>query len=367
MMSKFNRHSSYGMGRLALLGLVVLAGCGESGTQPGVDRLTLAEQAELAVLVDAGAVDVAAEINAVSIDVAEGFAVSGVTEGRSLNAEAIVDFAAAREALSVGDRRGALEAAREERRKLARAVLATGGPEAVLALIERLEDLVEDLGADDDDVFDDPEGLAAKLAALAAEARELYAHGDYVRAAERALLGEQIVRFHRGRRHHPGDIVPERARLAVALAGTAVSLAEHLIATDSVPVRELATIDVATHRNRWLAHARRMLAMAEYALEQGHLLRAVHFAELAHWSALKAVILPGGVTEVELRAMVRVAHRLHAAAVVAVGEDGTELQKLLLARAGRLIERGANMIADGNKRGVVPVWRGAVISRWLMG
>jgi HEPN domain-containing protein len=358
---------SYAAGRLALVGLVALAGCGESGTQPGVDRLTLAQRAELAVLADAGAVDVAAEINAASIDVAESFAISGVSEGRTYNAQAIVDFAAARERLNLGDERGALDAAREARRKLARAVLATGGPDAVLALIERLEDLIEDLGTEDEDVFDDPEGLAAKLTALAAEARELFARGDYVRAAERALFGEQIIRFHRGRRDFPGDILPARARLAVDLAAAAVTLAEHLIATDSVPVRELATIDVTTHRNRWLAHARRMLAMAQHALEQGHLLRAVHFAEHAQWSALKAVILPGGITEAELRAMVRVANRLHAAAVVEVGEDGTELQNLLLARAGRLIARGESMLADGNKRGVVPVWRGAVISRWLIG
>ena len=243
--------------------------------------------------------------------------------------------------------------------------MATSGADGVIALIERIEELAL-ITAEDDDVFDDPEALRARLESLAAEARELLARGDLVAAAERALLGEQIARHHRGRRHHPGDILPDRARLAVSLAGTAVGLAGRLVAADSLPVRQLAPSNVRDHRNRWLAHARRMLAKAEQALATGHFARAVHFAEHAHWSALKAVILPGGITEEELRAMVALAHHLHDQAEIALGDDPTELEQGLFARAGRLIELGESMLADGYKRGVAPVWRGAVISRWLM-
>jgi hypothetical protein len=92
----------------------------------------------------------------------------------------------------------------------------------------------------------------------------------------------------------------------------------------------------------------------------------VHFAWHAHWSALRAVILPGGVTQEEIRAMVALANELHEQAEVAIGDDPTELQEQLLARAGRLIAHGEALIADGHKRGVAPVWRGAVISRWLI-
>ena len=336
-------------GFLALLGLLALAGCAEAGTQVPIDGLTPDEVAELAVVADAASLDVASEVHAAATD-----------------PQATVRFASAREALNVGDRRRALEEAREARRLLAQAVFATGGAEAVEALIERIEDLAAEIGSEDDDVFDVPEALSERLTALAAEARALFDAGEYVRAAERALLGEQIVRHHRGRRHHPGDILPARARLAVALAGTAVQLAERLIAADGIPVRDLGSSNVEDHQNRWLAHAKRMLALAEQALENGHFARAVHFAEHAHWSALKAVILPGGVTEPELRAMVELAHHLYAEAEVALGSDPSELEKRLFERAGRLIERGEILIAEGNKRGVAPVWRGAVISRWLM-
>lgn len=354
-------------GWLTLTLLGALAACADPGTQATLDDLTFEEAAELAVLDETGSLEVAAELHAAANEVDASLGLPRVGEGRLMNAEAVAHFAAARDALAAGDRRRALEEAREARRILARAVLATGGPEAVEALVERLEDLVDDLGTDDDDVFDDPEGLRERVAAIAAEARALFERGEYVRAAERALLGEQIARHHRGRRHHPGDIAPERARLAVALAGTAVSLAERLIAADSVPVRDIGATDVDSHRNRWLAHAHRMLEMAEQALANGHFARAVHFAEHAHWSALKAVILPGGVTEAELRAMAELARRLYAQAEIAVGADPTELEKRLLQRAARLIERGEQLITDGNKRGVAPVWRGAVISRWLIG
>jgi HEPN domain-containing protein len=121
------------------------------------------------------------------------------------------------------------------------------------------------------------------------------------------------------------------------------------------------------HMNRWLVHAHRMLAKAQQALENGHYARAVHFSWHAQWSALRAVILPGGVTEEEISAMVELAHELHDQAEVAIGDDPTELQQALFERAGRLIARGEELIANGHKRGVAPVWRGAVISRWLIG
>ena len=349
----------------ALLGLFALAACDESGTQALLDDLTPEESIELAVLEDPGSLDIALELNSAANDVAASFGGAGVGEGRGFNVQAGVRFAAAGEALRAGDRRRALEEAREARRLLARAIVATSGADGVSALIERIEELAL-ITAEDDDVFHNPEALRARLESLAAEARDLLAGGHLVAAAERALLGEQIARHHRGRRDHPGDVLPDRARLAVSLAGTAVALAERLVAADSMPVRQLGTSNVRDHQNRWLAHARRMLEKAEQALAAGHFVRAVHFAEHAHWSSLKAVILPGGITEVELRAMVVLARHLYDEAEIALGEEPTELEKRLFAQAGRLIERGEKMLADGNKRGVAPIWRGAVISRWLM-
>jgi HEPN domain-containing protein len=153
----------------------------------------------------------------------------------------------------------------------------------------------------------------------------------------------------------------------VALAETAVSLAERLIASQDVPtpVRDAVT-DVANVQNRWLLHAQRMLERAQEALTNGHYARAVHFAQHAHWSALKAVILPGGIMEEELKAMVELADNLYAEAEASLPDEPTELQKLLFERAGRLIELGKTKLGEGNKRGVAALWRASVICAWLM-
>jgi len=352
---------------LALLAVLAVGACDEGGTDPTDAGLSLDDAAELALIEDQGSMDAAVELVGVTADVAASLGDPGFAEGRALNLQARARFQAAFESLRQGNRRQALAEARHARRLVAQALVEAGGAEAVEALIERLEELVATLDVEDDDVFDDPERLKARLEAIAAEARELLEQGNLVAAAERALLGEQFVRFHRGRRDHRGDVDPERARLAVDLARTAVSLAERLVNSDDVPVRDLGSSDVRDHQNRWLAHAHRMLALAERALESGHFARAVHFAYHAHWSALKAVILPGGITEEELDAMLVVANNLFEQAQEAVGEEPTELQERLLALAGRLIERGEQMLEDGYTRGVAPLWRGAVISSWLIG
>jgi hypothetical protein len=351
----------------ALLMALAAAACGEDGLEPLGQNLAIDEAEELVVLEDAGSLEAAVDLTTVTMDVATELGSAGVGEGRVLTAQSAARFNLARGFLLDGNRRRALEEAREARRIAARAIVATGGEDAVLALIEHLEELAHSIDPEDDDVFDDPEALAQKLEALAAQARELLEEGHPVAAAERALLGEQLVRYHRGRRGHRGDILEETARLAVSVAGTSVALADSLVADATTPVRQLGAADVRAHQNRWLRHAHRMLERAQAALDAGHYARAVHFAHHAHWSALKAVILPGGVTQEELDAMVDLATVLFAQAEVAVGDDPTVLQARLLGLAGRSIERGVAMLADGKKRGVVAVWRGTVISRWLIG
>jgi HEPN domain-containing protein len=235
-----------------------------------------------------------------------------------------------------------------------------GGRDAVEALIERIEELGLTTG-EDGDLFDDADAVGDEMGTLADQARDLLARGDSVGAAERALLGEQRARLRRR------DVGPDRARLAVALAETAVSLAERLIASQDVPtpVRDAVT-DVANVQNRWLMHAHRMLERAQQALANGRYARAVHFAQHAHWSALKAVILPGGVTEEELKAMVDLADNLYAEAEASLPDEPTELQKLMFQRAGRLIELGKTKLEEGNKRGVAALWRASVICAWLI-
>ncbi len=347
---------------LCLSAMLSVAACDDSGTDPALDHVTPAEELELAVLADEGSFDVAMTLTSVTNDVAFARGHSGALQARTLSAEAEAAFAQARAAMLAGDHRKALEMSDIARRLVARALIATGGLPTVEDLIERLEDILLTL---DVDVVDDPDALRVELETIIAEAKALLESGDSVGAAARAILGEQRIRFHRGRHHHRGDIAPERARLGVALAGTAVRLAERLINAQIASSDGVS--DQADRQQRWLAHAKKMLERAENALSNGRFARALHFAQHAQWSALKAVILPGGITEQEVRGMVELAQGLHEQARVALGDDPTELQVRLWERAGDLIEIGLRKLEAGHKRGVAALWRAAVISNWLMG
>jgi hypothetical protein len=342
---------------LALIGVLALAACDAVGTGPALDDLTVQEQQELEVLSDPGSFDIALELTETTSDVASDLGHMQALHGRSLNAQARARFAEARAAMLNGDHRAALDAARLARRLVAEALREMGGDAALEALIERIEELA--LGIDEED-FDDPDAVRAELESLAAEARQLLADGDTLAAAARAILAEQRARH----RRHPNPSV-DRVRLAVSLAGTAVSLAERLIAQQSMPVRNSGS-DVADRQNRWLGHARRLLAKSEAALAAGNLRRALHLAQHAQWSALKAVILPGGIQDEELRAMVVLAEDLYGQAVEALGDDPTDLDARLLARTADLIELGIQQLERGHKRGVAALWRAAVISAWLI-
>ena len=350
-------------GLTTLLAVFVLATCGETDfAELQLDDLSPEEQVELEVLTDQGSFEIALELTETSSEVATDRGNVRAADGRSLNAQARAAFNDAQDAMREGDNRRALQAARQARRLVARALRAMGGDAALEALIERIEALA--LTADDD-VFADADLVRAELDRIAEDARRLLADGDTLAAAARAILGEQVARHHRGRRDHP-DIDVDRARLAVSLAGTAVDLAERLIESDAIPPVTDAVTDVADHRNRWLAHAKKLLQRAERALAAGHLRRAVHFAHHAHWSALKAVILPG-VDEEELRAMVEVAENLLEEARAALGDDPTDLELRLFNRAVELLELGIAKLEEGHERGVAAVWRSAVISAWLIG
>ena len=350
-------------GFLALLGVWAVAACGESGAEPLFDDLTAEERTELEVLADEGSFEVALELSEATSDAAFELGDARAPEGRGMNALARVRFEEARSAMLSGEHRRALEAVREARRLVARALRATAGEAALEAVIERIEALA--LTADDD-VFEDADALRAELDAIAADARALLAQGDSVEAAARALLGEQLARLRRWRADRP-DVDVDRARLAVELAGSAVGLAERLVTAESDPAPCAAITDVRCDRNRWLRQAKILLALSERALEAGHLRGAVHLAEHAHWSALKAVLLPGGIQEEEIEAMVELANDLFAQAEAAIGDDATDLRKRLLHRAAELIEIGLAKLEDGQKRGVAALWRAAVICTWLLG
>ncbi len=344
----------------ALLALFAVAACDDVATDPALEELTAAEQLELAVLADEGSYDVATEVAMVSTDLAAEDGNAMATDARALNAQAQVAFAQARSAWLANDHAEALRLSRLARRLVARALIATGGVPAVEDLIERLEDFLATIDAD---VVDDPDAVRAELEAVIAEAKALLEAGDSVEAAARAILGDQRLRHRRGHRDRPFHVGQDRARLEVALAASSIKLATRLIQSDAA-VTDVAVTD---RQNRWLRHAHSMLELAERALGNGNYGRAVHFSHHAQWSALKGVILPGGITEEELKMMAQVAEELLGQARAAVGDDDTEARKRVLNRAVDLFEIGVRRLEAGQVRGVAQLWRSATMSVWLIG
>jgi HEPN domain-containing protein len=156
-------------------------------------------------------------------------------------------------------------------------------------------------------------------------------------------------------RHRPEP--SRRAELAIALAGESIELAERLLEGTEPNAEQL----------RHLEHAKGFLRRAEQALEAGHPVSAIELAEAAQIAALKAVVLPRGVSDEEARAIHDLAKELLEQARAAVGGDATEIERHLLALAHSLFEAGSRQLANGSVRGVVALWKSAALSSFLIG
>jgi hypothetical protein len=148
-----------------------------------------------------------------------------------------------------------------------------------------------------------------------------------------------------------------RVELAVALGGEAVELAARLLATGA-----------DEQQKRLLAEARELQRQAEAALKEGHDGRAVELAHAAGQTALKAVVLPGGVTAQEARMIHELAQSLLRDARAAVAADPTELRRHLLGVAQELFDDGTAHLGGprGSERALVALWKSAAISSWLI-
>ncbi|MDT8342450.1 MAG: hypothetical protein RQ751_13135, partial [Longimicrobiales bacterium] len=280
-------------GRGALLAVFALAGltaaCDDAGpASPFDDEALLAEEdaLALALLND----DLATEAALAMAEVSGPAAMRGgmgpmhrqAAEG--LAAEARLRFQEARAALADGDQTRAAERAREARRLVAQAMVEAGGARALRGAAERMEHL-EDWVRGEMGAYEDAAGLLGELARLRETARRRMQEGNFLDAAAAGVLAEQRHRFrHRWQQMDPADRV-ERAELMVGLAGEAVALAARILEGAGGADAEQA---------RFLALAEEELAQAVAALEGDAPWRAVHLAHLAQWSALKAVVLPGG-------------------------------------------------------------------------
>ena len=148
-----------------------------------------------------------------------------------------------------------------------------------------------------------------------------------------------------------------RAELAVALGGESVELAARLLANGA-----------DEHQKRLLSEARELQRQAEVALKEGHVARAIELADAAGQTALKAVVLPGGITKEEARLIHDVARDLLRDATAAVIKDPTDLKRHLLSVAEQLFREGTEQLdRRGWERALVSLWKSAAISSWLIG
>ncbi|HSG48211.1 MAG TPA: hypothetical protein VLA43_10385 [Longimicrobiales bacterium] len=345
---------------MAVLGLATA--CTDRGpVAPLDDELNLDQEAELAlsVLNDDLATEAALSMAEVSAPAAmrAGMGPRHQQNAGSLANQARYRFQQALQALGQGERLQATVRAREARRLVAQAMMEAGGQGALKAAVERMEHLEEAVQADMG-AYEDAYGLLGELAMLRHVARNQMGRGNLLDAAATGVLAEQRHRFRYRWRQMDIPDRTARAEFSVGLGETAVTLAMRLLNEAGGPDEEQAV---------FLAIAQEQLAQAQAALEAGDLWRALHLAHLAQWSALKAVVLPGGVTDEEARALHELALTLQEQAVAAVGDTPTEFQTLLLIRVGRLIEHGEAKLADGQTRGIAAFWQAAVICAWLLG
>jgi hypothetical protein len=366
---------------LLLLSLFPLAACDEGApTEPANDDLKLADmtfedQLTLELLADPATVEAALDLADTQAGAAyrRGFGNVGGSLGSGqgggngnggggmggANAQrrnqAENAFRQAQDALAQGDLLRARDRARDGRNLVAESIELSGGASAIEGMVERVEALPATISADPD-AFVNASKLGLQIGQIATQAREACQDGDQTRAGALGVLAEQAFR-HQHRNNEQNH--SRRAALAVALADEAVGLAERIL-DEQDPAAETEQLDL-------LATAKEFLAMAHRALEAGELARAAHLAHQAQWWALKAVVIPGGITDEDARLVLELAESLYAQAREAIGPEPTELEAALLARAARLIERGKSVLESGSGRGIGALWKAAVLSSFLIG
>ena len=340
---------------LPLLGGIALAACDDTGpTEPSLDdfdNLTVEEALTLEVLADPASTEVALSLATVQTNAAHrrGRAWSA---GEDLVAQAENRFRNAEQAYADGELVRAMEQHREARRLVAQAMEGAGGPRALQGQVERLESLPV-MVAGDPESFQDPQGFGLQLGELGRQARNAYQKGNRIQAGGMGVLGEQALRK---RQRDQNNVLANYPELQVELGATAIELAQGILDDQGANEEQLDLMAVAQE----------LQARAVEALDAGDVRWAAHFAHLAEWWALKAVVLPGGVTDDEAAFIRDLAITLYDEAVVAVGDEPDELQAALLLKATHMLEAGEANLANGTCKGMGAFWQVAVISSYLI-
>lgn len=339
---------------LAVLGLLSLPACQDADpVEPTLQELALEDEIALELLQDPSSTTTALELAGIQNSAAQR---RGRGWGSQANQQSQAEhrFREAQEALAQGDQVRAMERAREGRRLIAQTIEMAGGTQAILGMVERLEALPLAVSGDPN-AFTGSGKLGQQLGQLAVRAREAIRAGDRTRAGALGVLAEQA--FRHNYRHQYG-VETSRAEVAVALGAEAVELAGRVLSEQEGGAE--------TEQSEFLATAEEFLAQAQAALEAGEEGRAAHLAHMAQWWSLKAVVIPGGITDEEARFVLGLATTLFEQAGAAVGSEPTDLQAALLARAARMLEQGQANMENGSCRGLGALWQAAVISSYLV-
>ena len=338
---------------LSVLSLLPLAACQEGELlDPLLEELSIEDQLTLELLADPATTQTALDLAGIQSSAAQrrGW---GHGAGETHRSQAELRFQEAQDAFAQGNQVRARERAREGRRLVAQAIEMAGGSTAIAGMVERMEALPLAITSDPD-AFATSGKLGLQIGMIAEKAREALRSGDQTRAGALGVLSEQAFRHHYRHQNQLG--VGERAEVAVALAEEAVNLATGILGQQEGESGEL------------LATAGEFLTQAQAALDSpGEETRAAHLAHMAQWWALKALILPEGITDEEAGAILDLATTLLPDATLAVEAEPTELRTALLVKATRMLGAGRANVGNGKCRGLGALWQSAVISSFLIG
>ncbi|GMR12581.1 MAG: hypothetical protein BMS9Abin29_0771 [Gemmatimonadota bacterium] len=250
------------------------------------------------------------------------------------------------------------------RNALSRSLLSEVGTVSIDDRIARIDNLRASLQAGDTQGFAQPDELANRLSELVDQANDARRVGDDVLAGALTVEADQRTDRSRGRQHDRdrdrdrdrGRATDASARLAVAMANTAVQLASRLLDGRDVSARQLHLLEAAA----------RLAAGASEALEAGRFRAAAMLGHKAVNTSLWAVVAPE-VTEDEVRMVKDLAEEMLEAARAALAASPDEALQLLLSRAVAGYEFGLAKLEAGDLRGISLLWKAAVVGAVIAG
>ena len=338
---------------LPLLGGLFLSACDDGGpAEPDFANLSVEDQLTLDLLADPTSVDVALSLADVQVQASNRFGHRWGNNAENLMAQAENAFRNAQGAYAQGDQVRAMKQARIGRELVAEAIQDCSGPQAVQGMMERLQSLPLSVSADPE-AYLDPQNLSYQLGELAQGAGNQYRKGNRIQAGGLGVLGEQAIRARQRDGDHAGIGLPEAK---VELGAAAILLANQIL-----------TETGGTDEDGYLVTAQEYQDQAQAIIDSGAYGGAMHYAHLAQWWALRAIVDPAEATSEEVGDLLSRAQSLYDAALAALGDEPTELQTILLERAAAMLANGEANMSEEACGGIMAVWQAAVVFSYLAG